>query len=446
MDESGLSSLMAVLVLIVANALLTLGYEALVNTRKPRLAELAEQGNRRAAAALRLGQDATNLLITYQLSVMVLRFFAAGVAAVGIAPPVALWLTSIQVQPDAAFALAEVGVLLAAAALMMVLGEQIPAAVAAARAERLALISARPMGLLVRLLTPLCQAMRQISEWLVRLLGGKETVHYVTEEEIKTLVDAGQEEGVIEDEEKEMIYSIFDLGDTATREVMVPRLDVVALEINTPLDEAVRTVIEAGHSRIPVYEGTIDHVRGLLYAKDLLKLWDRDARNGALRDLLREAFFVPEGKRAMDLLQEMQRRRVHVAVVVDEYGGMAGLVTLEDLIEEITGEIQDEYDQHEEALYQRISDDEYLCNARLDLDDLNDLMDISLPTDESDTLGGFILSQVGEVPQPGTVIETDDVRLDVLTVDERRIGQVRVTRVRLGETPAAVRVDDEEAE
>lgn len=430
MDEGSISNLGALLALLIANGILTIGHHALVNAQKSRLLALAEEGNKRAALALALSQDATILLTSHQLSTDLLAFLAAGIAAIGVAPPFALWLAGLGVSGPAALALAEVIVLLLAAVLWLVVGQTIPAAIGKADADRLALLFAHPTRWLIGLLAPLSWAVRLTSEALGRLLGVEGQVRYVTEEEIKTLVDAGQEEGVIEDEEKEMIYSIFQFGDTSVREVMVPRLDMVALRIDTPLDEAVQTVLAAGHSRIPVYEDNIDHVRGLLYAKDLLKLWGRGGNGDALRGLLREAYFVPEGKSALDLLREMQQKRVHMAIVVDEYGGTAGLVTLEDLIEEIIGEVQDEYDIGEVAAYQQVSEDEYICNARLDLDDLNYLLGVNLPTDEGDTLGGFIFSRVGEVPTPGTVIETGEVRLEVLSVEERRIGQVRVTRLR----------------
>ncbi len=430
MDEGSISNLGVLLALLIANGILTIGHHALVNAQKSRLLALAEEGNRRAALALSLSLDATNLLTSHQLLADLLAFLAAGIAAIGVAPPFALGLAGLGLSGPAALALGEVIVLLLAAVLWLVLGQTIPAAIGKANADRLALLFAHPTRWLIGLLAPLSWAVRLTSEALGRLLGVEGQVRYVTEEEIKTLVDAGQEEGVIEDEEKEMIYSIFQFGDTSVREVMVPRLDMVALRIDTPLGEAVETVLAAGHSRIPVYEDNIDHVRGLLYAKDLLKLWGRGGNGDALRGLLREAYFVPEGKSALDLLREMQQKRVHMAIVVDEYGGTAGLVTLEDLIEEIIGEVQDEYDIGEVAAYQQVSEDEYICNARLDLDDLNYLLGVNLPTDEGDTLGGFIFSRVGEVPTPGTVIETDEVRLEVLSVEERRIGQVRVTRLR----------------
>jgi CBS domain containing-hemolysin-like protein len=188
-------------------------------------------------------------------------------------------------------------------------------------------------------------------------------VPFVTEEEIKTLVDAGEEGGSIEEDEKEMIYSIFDIGDTLAREIMIPRMDVLALDVETPLPAAVDAVISLGHSRIPVYQGNIDNVVGLLYAKDLLRVW-KEGGQTSLRGLLRPACFVPETKKVDDLLAELQQKRIHMAVVVDEYGGVAGLVTLEDIVEEIVGEIRDEYDVNEESLYERVSDAEYIFDAR----------------------------------------------------------------------------------
>jgi putative hemolysin len=436
-DEGSLSSLTILLILLVGNMLITLGHNALVNARKSELALRAEDGSRSAALALRLSQDAAPLLNGYQLSVIIVRFFAAGIAAVGLAPALARWLVGLGLVPLTALILAQVLVLLFGSGVMLTVGGQIPAAIGAANADRLAPLVARPMRVMIRVLAPLSLLLRAFSDGVIRLLGIEYQIQYVTEEEIKTLVDAGQEEGVIETEEKEMIYSIFQLTDTSVREVMVPRLDMVAIRLDTPLDDAVQIVLDAGHSRIPVYEYNIDHIRGLLYAKDLLKLWGSGANGDALANLLRDTYFVPEGKNAMDLLREMQAKRVHMAIVVDEYGGTAGLVTLEDLIEEIIGEVLDEYDVHEKAAYTQVNEDEYICNARLDLDDLNYLLDINLPTDESDTLGGYIFSQVGEVPVPGMIIDTEQVRLEVLTVDKRRIGQVRVTRLQ-----EAVTADD----
>jgi CBS domain containing-hemolysin-like protein len=251
----------------------------------------------------------------------------------------------------------------------------------------------------------------------------------VTEEEIKLMVDAGSEGGAIEDEEKEMIYSIFQFGDTLAREVMVPRIDMVSLEIDMTINEALNTIVKVGHSRIPVYEQSIDHIKGLLYAKDLLIAWRDGKQDRTIREMLRPAHFVPESKKAGDLLTEMQQQKVHLVIVVDEYGGTAGLVTLEDLIEEIVGEIRDEYDFNEEEAYQQVNETTYIFDAGIDLDDLNRLLDVHLPTDESDTLGGYVFSQMGKVPTQGEVFEADHLRIEVLSVDDRRIRKIRVEKV-----------------
>jgi CBS domain containing-hemolysin-like protein len=252
----------------------------------------------------------------------------------------------------------------------------------------------------------------------------------VTEDELITLVDASEQNGIIEQEERQMIRSIIQLGETLTREIMVPRIDIIALDVHAPLSEAMDKLVETGFSRLPVYEETVDNIIGLLYAKDLISLWrDGKDHDESLRDVLREAYFVPEAKKADELLSELQSRRVHMAIVVDEYGGVAGVVTLEDIIEEIFGEIQDEYDENEELLYQIQEDGSYLFRGRVDLDDFNDLMNTNLPVDEADTLGGFLYMRFGHVPIVGEHVEEDGLHLTVVQVSSRRIRLVRAQRI-----------------
>ena len=263
-----------------------------------------------------------------------------------------------------------------------------------------------------------------------------ETTGIVTEDELKTLVDASEREGVLEQDEREMIFSIFRFGDTYAREIMIPRIDVLALNLHTPLHEAVDVLLESGFSRVPVFEGTIDHIIGLLYVKDLLQVWRAGQQDLKLQEILRPAYFTPEVKKADELLEEMQAQRIHMAIVVDEYGGMAGLVTLEDIVEEIIGEVQDEYDQAEELLYQQVDETEYLFHGRIDLDDFNEFMDSELPGDEADTLGGYIYGQIGRVPKSGESIQTDDILLTIEQVTGRRIRRVRAQRI-VQEIPGA---------
>lgn len=252
----------------------------------------------------------------------------------------------------------------------------------------------------------------------------------VTEDDLLVMMDVGQQDGVIEQDESKMIQSIFQLGDTLTREIMVPRVDIRALEIGIPLDEAVDFLLQTGHSRLPVYAETIDNILGVLYAKDLLRVWRERSEQTVLHaGLLREAYFVPEAKKVDELLDELQRLRVHMAIVVDEYGGVAGLVTLEDIIEEIVGEIRDEYDEQEELPFVEVGEGEYLFRGLIDLDDFNEVMGTHLPNDEADTLGGYIYTRLGHIPEPGERIREDGLEITVEHVSEHRILKVRARRV-----------------
>jgi putative hemolysin len=257
----------------------------------------------------------------------------------------------------------------------------------------------------------------------------QEPVGTVTEEELKSMVDAGHEGGVLEQDERQMIFSIFEMGDTLVREIMLPRIYITALDVSTPLEQALDVFLQSGHSRVPVYEDSVDNILGLLFAKDLLKLWREGGKIDSLRSLLRAAYFVPEAKVVAELLAEMQTRRVHMAVVVDEYGGVAGLVTLEDIVEEIVGEIRDEYDQGEELPYTQVGDGEYIFLGRIDLGDFNELMGSHLPMEEAETLGGFIYGQMGRVPISGESVLVDDLELIVEQVSKRRIRKVRARRL-----------------
>jgi len=250
----------------------------------------------------------------------------------------------------------------------------------------------------------------------------------MTEEDLKNWVEVGQPEGFLEKGEREMIYSIFQFGDTLAKEIMVPRIDIIALDIQDTLGDARATFERAGHSRVPVYEDTVDNIVGLLYAKDLLNIQADQDQIASHRDLLRLAYFVPEAKKVDELLAEMQTRSMHMAIVVDEYGGVAGLVTLEDIVEEIIGEIRDEYDESEESPYEQVNENEYVFLGRVDLGIFNEVMNANIATENADTIGGFIYGEIGDVPTGGEIIEAGDVVLIVDQVVGRRITKVRARR------------------
>ena len=294
---------------------------------------------------------------------------------------------------------------------------------------RWARVLVKPVRATAWLLHPLIVILSAITNTLVRLMGGrmKHQGPFVTEEELRLLVSVGEEEGVLEEGETDMIHSIFEFADTTVREVMVPRIDMVTLESDATVDEAVDLALQGGFSRIPVYEETIDNIIGVLFTKDMLKQLREDHKSLPIRELVRPAYFVPETKKLDDLLREIRQKRTHMAIVVDEYGSVAGLVTIEDLVEEIVGDIQDEYDR-EENLYEQVTQFEYIFDAKINLDEFNELMDTDLENEDYDTLGGFLLGQLDKIPVAGDTITFKNLNFTILTTRGLRITKVKVER------------------
>lgn len=409
--DSG-SSLWLILLLIAFHALVTLAYAALTNLRESLLSEHAEAS----------GDPSPRLHITYQLTLLLLRFAIAALAITGIEAALATSHQHILVQLGLGVLALVVG-----ACVTLVFGELVPEAIGSARAEVLAAGALRPMRVLIAVLNPIVSVMVAASRWIAGFFGGSDKVNVYTEEEIMTMLDASEKEGAIENAEKEMIYSVLQFGDRLAREVMLPRIDVVGIEINASLDEALRVVLSSGHSRLPVYEESIDQIRGLLYAKDLLRVVAAD-KGKVTRDLMRPAFYVPESKPADALLKELRHKKIHMAIVVDEYGGTAGIVTFEDLIEEIIGDVQDEYDQNEEDEYIQQGPNVYMVDASISLNDFNNLLEVEFSTDESDTLGGFVFNHLGRVPEVGETITQGNLVLRVDSLEGRRIRKIHVIR------------------
>lgn len=408
------------LLLLIVDVLFAASRGAFVNSHPAKLRTMQEEGVSRAGLAVSISSEARQLILSLRAAQTISRLGVVGSAVIVYALPLyvsgaasALW----------------VGLLLLGTGLLLSMLEFLAEGVALRDPERWAVALAPLVAGVVHLLAPIGWAMSRA----IRAIAGssQDQGHpLVTEEEIMTLVDAGEEEGVIEQEEKAMIYSIFQLADTLAREIMVPRIDILAFEEHTTLVAATETFLQTGYSRAPVFSETIDNIVGLLYVKDLLTAWQAGEQDQPLSNLLRDAFYVPEAKNIYELMTEMQAKRVHMAIVVDEYGGTAGLVTIEDIVEEIVGEIRDEYDFAEEMHFQKLKDSEYLFSGRIDLDDLNQITGAQLPKGTSETLGGFIYSQLGKVPTPGEVVTAGGLRLVVEQVSSRRIRKVRVRRIK----------------
>ena len=250
-----------------------------------------------------------------------------------------------------------------------------------------------------------------------------------SEEEIQAFIVEAQEEGIIQTEEGPLLKSVVEFGDTIVREIMTPRVDMVCIPKKATLRQLRDLVIQKKHSRIPVYEGRIDNIVGIINAKDLLEYLDDNQLENSLEPLIRQPYFIPEAMKVAELLKEFQKRKQKLAIVVDEHGGVSGLVTMEDLMEEIVGEIQDEYDHVEEKPYEILQNGEVLFQGRIDLDDFNEIMESNLPTDEADTLGGYIYSQLGHVPEVGEKVRVDDLELTVEQISSRQIRKVRARRI-----------------
>lgn len=312
---------------------------------------------------------------------------------------------------------------------ILIFSEAFPKALAIRNPDATALALARPLRIVSQLLWPAISLINLITSPLFKAVSGRSSYPspLVTEEELRMLVNVGEEEGLIEHEEREMIEGVIAFGNTLLREIMVAQVDIVAIEVDTTLNKALDVVIARGHSRIPIYNDTINQIVGILYAKDLIPALRDGKHDMPINSLLRPAYFVPETMRVNALLEDLQRRKVHMAIMVDEYGNTAGLATIEDLIEQIVGEIQDEYDTEDPSI-QPISDSEYIVDGRVSIDDVNYLTDLSLASDSADRIGGLVYEQLGRVPRVGDELVLEEATVTVLSVKGVRPQKLRIVR------------------
>jgi putative hemolysin len=418
--------------LTILEAFFVMAEIALVSVRRSRIDQLVEEGNASARRVRRLIDDPGRFLAVAQLGLTFIGFFASAFAAISLVTGLASLLVGFSMEPALADNIALVVVTIVLALFTIIFAELIPKAIALGRPERFALTLSRPIDVLARVFGPIVAVLNGITRWVARSIGvdiNQEAA--ISADELRLIVERGGEQGVLEAEEEQMINAVIELGDHRVHEVMVPRVAMASLPSGASLEQAIDLVVEVGHSRIPVYHDSIDEIVGILYAKDLLPYLKPDAGpRPALRKLLRPPVLVPESMTVDDLLHEFQRRKVHIAIVLDEYGGTAGLVTIEDLLEEIVGEIQDEYDV-EEPMVVRVSENEARVDGRADVDELAELFDSDLKLgdeEEYDTVGGLIYHRIGGVPAPGDTVDVDGLRLTVETTDGRRVGKVLVTR------------------
>ncbi|MCX5751734.1 MAG: hemolysin family protein [Candidatus Saganbacteria bacterium] len=310
--------------------------------------------------------------------------------------------------------------------LILVFGEISPKTIAIRHAEKIAPVVVYPVLFLELVLSPIAFVLMLVAKPIIFVFGGFQAKGPIlTTEEIKMILSMGEKEGVIEEEERKMISSIFEFGKTTVREVMTPSPDMQCVELNNDLDDTVKLIVDGGHSRIPVYDGNIDNIVGVIYGKDLLR---SQLRNKEVKDVMHPVLFIPESKKVDELLHQMQAARAHIAIVVDEYGTTAGLVTLEDLIEEIVGEIHDEFEREYKSV-DVLNEKSALIDAKMNVADVNDSLKTALPEKGHDTVAGFVLEQLGKVPAVGDTIKYDNVVISVERIHRRRITRLKITKI-----------------
>ncbi|HVR88732.1 MAG TPA: hemolysin family protein [Candidatus Limnocylindria bacterium] len=423
------------LVLVLLLAMLSMSEAALHAIRRPQLVEQLVGRGRRGRRAGRMGERRVRYLAAIQVVEFFVIFAFAGIAAAFIAPrlsEVIRFFGFVAVFSDVSAVVVTVAVLSLIAVLF---GLFVPRSIGNRHATQVLLVMVFPLDFITWLTRPLVAVLFILTKLVTKPFGANPEVGtLISEEDIKALIETGEEQGVLDMKERDMIHSVFALGDKTVHQVMAPRTDIVAIDVNTPPARILEMVVSAGHSRIPVYEGSADQIIGVLYVKDLFRRLARGEKDVTIRPFLRPAQFVPETKKVDELLREMQRDKVHIAIVVDEYGGTAGLVTIEDLVEEIVGEIRDEYDVEQELVLP-LSEHEALMDARVPFDDVKETFGITdlEDSEDYDTLGGFITHALGRLPKAGESVARDGVKFAVESIEGRRIRRVRVTR----EAPAS---------
>ena len=421
-----------ILLLILINGFFSASEVAVISLRRSRIQELADAGEGRASTIQRLKDDPDRFLATIQIGITLVGTLASavgGALAVKAAHPLLDHLPGVGLRVGGE--LIALGlVVLIITYLTVVFGELVPKSRALRHGERVALKIARPLEILSRWFSFLARPLTASSHLILSPFGVAPHAagSFVSEEEIKLMVREGKEKGIFDQTEQDLIHSVFEFSESSVRKVMIPRARIDALELETPLEEALKFIVETGHSRYPVYRKSLDDVCGVLYYKDLLRL-QLENRPASLGAIIHPVYFVPETMQVSQLLKELQRRRMSLAIVVDEHGGVDGLVTIEDLIEEIVGEIHDEYDTAGKPV-ERLKDGSLIIDASLSIKDLQDEYGLPFPeATEYETLAGFMLSQLQRMPKGGDIITYQGMKLTVVDMEGRRIARIKVERL-----------------
>ena len=422
------SQFILILVLTLLNAFFASAEMAIVSVNRNRIKMLADDGNKKASLLVDLLEEPNKFLSTIQVGITLAGFFSSASAATGISEVIGASLSQLGIPY--AQSISPVVITIILSYFTLVFGELVPKRIALQKSEQMAMLSVRPIVFVSKFAKPFVKLLSLSTNLLLRVIGMSDTdlEEKVSREEIKSLVDAGEEYGVINQIEKEMINSIFDFDDKLAKEVMTPRTEVYMINSQLPL--SIEELLEENYSRIPVYEGDMDNIIGILYLKDFLhEAYQVGFENVDIKKLLHRPYFVPECKNIDQLFKELQKSKNHLAVLIDEYGGFSGIVTIEDLIEEVMGDINDEYDD-DDPVIRKIDNDTYIVNGLISIKELNDKLQLNLDeeTEDYDTLGGFLINQIDYIPSETEecMVEYENLVFKIECVKDKRIEMVKI--------------------
>lgn len=413
--------------LTAINAFFASAEMAIVSVNKSKVKKLSAGGNKKAQLLEKLMEDPSNFLSTIQIGITLAGFFSSASAATGISTHLSKVLAPLTIPYSKEICM--FGVTLILSYFTLVFGELVPKRIALKKAEKISLFSVKPIYIISKIAKPFIRLLSFSTSVVLKLTGNNDMdiEERVSEEEIRSLISQSQEDGCIESEEKQMIYSIFEFNDKTSREIMTSRHDMFAIDIDDDLENILEGVINSGYSRIPVYKNNKDNIVGILYVKDLLiKAKKIGFENINLKTILHEPYFVSRSMRTNELFKLLKDKKVHLALLIDEYGGIEGLVTMEDLIEEIMGDIEDEYDTNKSTIIQ-IDENNFIVKGYLTISEFNNKFDIYIEQGHYDTLNGYLLTLLGEFPEEGREIELEDIKFLIENVSKRRIEDIRVT-------------------
>ena len=435
MDDPQGSSIMVQLLLIVIltmiNAYFAASEMAIVSVSKTKIHRLVEEGNKKAELVEKLLQEPTAFLSTIQVAITLAGFFNSASAATGISLRFATVLKQWQVPYGETIAIVVITILLSFVTLIF--GELVPKRIALQNAEKFSMMCAKPIVVVSKIASLFIKILSWSTKFVLRLFGmhDENVEESLSREEIRSMVESGQENGVFNETETEMINSIFEFDDIQAEDVMTPRTEVFCIDINDPLDSYLDDLMEMHYTRIPVYEDTVDDIIGILHIKDFLieaHKYHYDYTKVDIRKILRKPYFVLETKNIDELFKEMQKKRQHLAILVDEYGGFSGIATIEDLVEEIMGDIEDEYDEIEEPQLKKLDEHTYLIDGFMNVDDLNEELSLDLESEDHDTISGFLLDLLGKILEDGskTSVDYKNLHFDILEVEDKHIEKIRL--------------------